>query len=45
MTKLKHMSTVLVAMATKSGKMLVYFNELLLIKLHDPLVTWSCQIK
>ena len=31
-------------MATKLGRMLTYLDELLLIKSHDPLIKWSCEI-
>ena len=30
--------------ATKLGKTVTYLDELLSIKLHDPSITWSCEI-
>ena len=30
-------------MATKLGRMVTYLDELLPIKLHDPLIIWYCK--
>ena len=33
-----------VPMATKLGRMMTYLNELLPLKSHDTLITWTCEI-
>ena len=40
----KHISSDRVLMATKLGRIVPYVDELLPIKSHDPLITWSCEI-
>ena len=43
--KLDHyIFTTTVPMVTKLGKTVTYLDKLLLIKLHDPLITWPCKI-
>ena len=37
-------STTTVPVATKHGRILTYFEKLLPIELHDPLITWSCRV-
>ena len=39
-----YISITRVPMATKLGKMITYLDWLLLIKSHDPLISWSCKI-
>ena len=39
-----YISITRVPMATKLGKMITYLDRLLLIKSHDPLISWSCKI-
>ena len=39
-----YVSTIRVPMATKLCRMVMYLDELLLIKSHDPFITWSCKI-
>ena len=44
-TYYKHnISATAMPMATKLGKVVAYNKELLIIKLHDPCITWSCEI-
>ena len=44
-TNLKHViSTARVPLATKHGRVVTYFDELLSIKAYNPLVTWPCKI-
>ena len=31
-------------MATKLGRMVTYFDGIIPIKSHDPVITWSCDI-
>ena len=40
-----HISITRVSMATKLGRMIASFDGLLPIMLHDPLITWPCQIR
>ena len=43
-TNLKHIFTATAPVATKLGRMVTYVDGLLLMKLHDPLITWCCKI-
>ena len=40
-----YISTIRVPMPTKLGKIVTYLDGLLSMKLHGPLITWSCEIK
>ena len=39
-----YISTTRVLIATKLARMITYLHGLLHVKLHDPLITWSCEI-
>ena len=40
----KHISTTTIPMATKLGRVVLYHKKLLIIKLHDPSITWFCKV-
>ena len=40
----KHISTTTIPMATKLDRAVLYHKELLIIKLHDPSITWCCKV-
>ena len=44
-TKNHYISITKVPMATKLGRMMTSIDELLPIMLHDPLITWHCEIR
>ena len=39
-----YISTARVPLATKLGRMVTYNDGLVHLKLHDPLITWFCEI-